>query len=226
MSTTLLQGDNKVMLAQVADSSVQLLLTSPSYDPQKFDQCPPWDFAAVCDHAYRVLTPGGALVWVIQNTPVFMGENVQSYRHAVGFVDRGFTLYQTLLWERPIAAVRGSKRHYFRTFDFMFVLSKGPMKTTNLLYDRVGAEGKLTRRADIWKLKQKYETMDGTLAYPEELADAHIRSWTLPGETVLDPFMGTGTTGVVAQRLGRDFIGVELLPSRFAIAEARINLLA
>ena len=59
--------------------------------------------------------------------------------------------------------------------------------------------------------------------FPEKLAEDHIMSWTNPGETVLDPFSGAGTTGVACKRLDRDYIGIELNPDYLSIAEKRIN---
>lgn len=50
-----------------------------------------------------------------------------------------------------------------------------------------------------------------------------VNWWTLPGETVLDPFMGSGTTGVACVEMGRNFIGVEIDPVYFGIAEERIR---
>jgi len=49
-----------------------------------------------------------------------------------------------------------------------------------------------------------------------------IELHTLPGDTILDPFMGSGTTGVACVQTGRDFIGIEIDPTYFAIAEKRI----
>jgi len=46
---------------------------------------------------------------------------------------------------------------------------------------------------------------------------------SLTGQSVLDPFMGSGTTGVACKELGRNFIGIEIEPKYFAIAERRIN---
>jgi site-specific DNA-methyltransferase (adenine-specific) len=57
---------------------------------------------------------------------------------------------------------------------------------------------------------------------PEKLAHDHIISWSNEGDTVLDPFMGSGTTGVACARLGREFIGIEMNPEYVAIAERRI----
>ena len=59
--------------------------------------------------------------------------------------------------------------------------------------------------------------------FPEALAIDHIISWSNEGDTVLDPFMGSGTTGVACKNLGRDFIGIELDQGYFDIAQQRIE---
>ena len=55
------------------------------------------------------------------------------------------------------------------------------------------------------------------------LATDHILSWSKESDTILDPFMGSGTTGVACQQLGRNFIGYEISPDYFKIAEKRIK---
>ena len=59
--------------------------------------------------------------------------------------------------------------------------------------------------------------------FPEALARDHILSWSYEGNTVLDPFMGSGTTGKMAKLLNRNFIGIELDEGYFKIAQDRIN---
>lgn len=61
-----------------------------------------------------------------------------------------------------------------------------------------------------------------TAVFPKELALRHIRTWTEEGDTVLDPFMGSGTTGLAALELGRNFIGCELNDDYFDMASERI----
>lgn len=58
---------------------------------------------------------------------------------------------------------------------------------------------------------------------PPELAERCVKAGSKVGDTVLDPFTGAGTTGLVASRLGRDFIGIELNPAYVALAEDRIH---
>lgn len=60
-------------------------------------------------------------------------------------------------------------------------------------------------------------------AFPESLARDHIISWSNEGDTVFDPFLGSGTTGKMAIEYGRDFIGIERDPSYFSIAKKRIE---
>jgi DNA modification methylase len=59
--------------------------------------------------------------------------------------------------------------------------------------------------------------------YPVELCDFFVKAYTNEGDTILDPFMGSGTTGVACKNLNRNFIGIELDPKYFKIAEKRIN---
>ena len=59
--------------------------------------------------------------------------------------------------------------------------------------------------------------------FPEQLAHDHILSWSNEGDTVLDPFMGSGTTGKMATHLNRNFIGIEREAEYVEIAKARIN---
>ena len=64
---------------------------------------------------------------------------------------------------------------------------------------------------------------DHPAMFPEKLAHDHIISWSNEGDTVFDPFTGSGTTGKMAVSLGRSFIGFELDPDYFAIAQKRIR---
>ena len=89
--------------------------------------------------------------------------------------------------------------------------------------------GEYGARTNVWE----YSTGNGKSStdpaayqhpaiFPEKLAEDHIRSWSNPGDMILDPFMGSGTTGKLATLLGRKFIGIEISDNYFKIAEARI----
>ena len=84
-------------------------------------------------------------------------------------------------------------------------------------------------RTNVWKYNTAYGFAGDTSAYshpavfPESLARDHILSWSNEGDTALDPFMGSGTTGKMAVLSGRKFIGFEIHEPYFEIAKRRIN---
>jgi DNA modification methylase len=86
------------------------------------------------------------------------------------------------------------------------------------------------RRLNVWDIDSGYmKTTKDCFAYdhpamfPETLANDHILSWSNPGDTVLDPMMGSGTTGKMAVLNGRNFIGIEIAPEYMEIAKRRIE---
>jgi DNA modification methylase len=74
----------------------------------------------------------------------------------------------------------------------------------------------------VWTGVTGASTKDHPAPYPEEIAERLIRMFSFVGDTILDPFMGTGTTTVAAAKWGRDSIGVEIDPQYFEFAENRI----
>jgi len=75
----------------------------------------------------------------------------------------------------------------------------------------------------IWSGLTGSSTQNHPAPYPEELAERLIRMFSFVGDTVLDPFMGTGTTTVAATKWGRNSIGVEIDPHYLKLAEQRIH---
>jgi site-specific DNA-methyltransferase (adenine-specific) len=78
-------------------------------------------------------------------------------------------------------------------------------------------------RGNIWRYtKAGEDKTDHPAMYPQKLAGDHIATWSNPGDLVLDPFSGSGTTAKAAKELGRRFLGFEINPEYCAIAERRI----
>ena len=87
------------------------------------------------------------------------------------------------------------------------------------------------KRFNIWDINTGYmKTTKDKIAYkhpaifPEALARDHIISWSNPGDTVLDPMMGSGTTGKMAKQLNRNFIGMEINEEYYKLAKKRMDL--
>jgi len=74
----------------------------------------------------------------------------------------------------------------------------------------------------VWTIGTKPFTGAHFAVYPEELCVTPILAGCPKGGIVLDPFMGSGTTAVVARKLGRSFMGIELNPKYIALAEKRL----
>lgn len=200
---------------------------------------------------FRVTKSGGVVVWIVADATINGSETGTSFRQALHAMECGFNLHDTMIWAKPtFSAVGALRTRYAPVFEYMFVFSKGYISTFNPIKDRLnksfgqvrrgptirGADGKMIKNKDaeirqfgqrfnIWEVATVSQKGDAVhpAPFPEALARDHIISWSNPGDTVLDPFMGSGTTGKMAAQLGRRFIGIELDPEYFAIAKARIN---
>ena len=90
------------------------------------------------------------------------------------------------------------------------------------------SNGQFGMRHNVWDVTTTGQTGESKkfshpAMFPLSLAQDHIISWSNEGDTVLDPFLGSGTTGVAAKKLGRNFIGIELDETYFKIAKERID---
>ena len=134
-------------MAVMPDGCLDLVLTSPPYDGLRtysgsgFDQ-----FEAIAAELFRVLKPGGVLVWVVGDQTIKGSETGTSFRHALHFKDEvGFNLFDTMIYQKPPRGAVGNNKTYWQGFEYMFVLSKGRPKTINLIMDRANKE---TRQGD------------------------------------------------------------------------------
>jgi site-specific DNA-methyltransferase (adenine-specific) len=239
-----------VLRREVQDNSVQVTVTSPPYDNLRKYNGFTWDFEAVARELYRVTKPGGVVVWVVADATVNGSETGTSFRQALYFKECGFNLHDTMIWNKCGFTALGSlATRYAPVFEYMFVFSKGrpvfnPLKDRpnkhpgaklgatfrqvdgTLKTNKSGA-GKVVleygQRHNIWEVSPGFQKNLGHPAvYPEALARDHILSWSNPGDTVLDPFLGSGTTGKMAVQLGRVFIGIDISQEYTDMATKRI----
>lgn len=99
---------------------------------------------------------------------------------------------------------------------------KGGIHTEKMGTRFVNPEGRNKR--SVWTVTTKPYKGAHFATFPPDLIEPCILAGSKPGDFVLDPFMGSGTTGFVAQRLARDFIGIELNPAYIELAKQRNNL--
>jgi site-specific DNA-methyltransferase (adenine-specific) len=237
-------GDCSKVLKHIPDGSVDLTVTSPPYDNLRAyngnnDRWGEHVWKAVIQDLYRVTKDGGVVVWVVGDATIKGSESGTSFKQALWAKECGFNLHDTMIYEKNGSTFPARKDgiRYTQIFEFSFVWSKGKPKTSNLICDKKNKwaghkdfSGKhknpvpeYSPRTNIWKYTTSFGNTAGHPApFPYLLAHDHIISWSNEGDTVLDPFMGSGTTGVACARLGCDFIGIELEPEYVAIAERRI----
>ena len=251
MSMKLIQGECLEVMKTLPDSSIDLTVTSPPYDNLRTYNGYVFDFEGIAKQLYRVTKEGGVVVWVVGDATINGSETGTSFKQALYFKEIGFNLHDTMIYEKKNFAPYDPKcNRYYQGFEFMFVFSKGKPKTCNYINEKCknfgkgaggysrSASGELREdrkhknkdlkikeykiKANIWGYSNN--TRNGHPApFPEKLAHDHIISWSSEGDTVLDPMMGSGTTGKVARILNRKFIGIEISTEYFDIATRRIE---
>ena len=200
---------------------------------------------------FRVTKQGGVVVWIVNDATIKGSETGTSFRQALYAKEIGFNLHDTMIYRRN--AMPNSAKRYSQDFEYMFVFSKGSINTFNPIMipctyagcgtspTTRGKDGMLVssgrriikdykKNSNIWfytagvgKSTKDVIAHKHPAIFPEQLANDHIISWSNEGDTVLDCFMGSGTTGKMALLNNRKFIGIEKDETYFKIAQDRIN---
>ncbi|WP_334174896.1 site-specific DNA-methyltransferase [Pseudoxanthobacter sp.] len=172
----------------------------------------------------RVLKPNGT-IWVI-------GSYHNIFRVGSCLQNLGFWLLNDVVWVKsnPMPNFRG--RRFANAHETLIWASRDKdAKSYTFNYHALKAFNEDLQMRSDWTLPicsggERLKGEDGLKVHPTQKPEALLYrvllSSTNPGDVVLDPFFGTGTTGVVARRLGRRFIGIEREPAYAAAAEARI----
>lgn len=139
------------------------------------------------------------------------------WRVALAMQDDGWTLRSSVIWQRPGTLPEPTARDRpWRTHENIFVFSKGP----KYFFNRNALQGE----EDIWKIIARPKNPGSHFApYPLELVDRCLACGCPEGGTVLDPFVGSGTTMVSALASGRHGVGIELKPEYAEFAAKRIK---
>jgi site-specific DNA-methyltransferase (adenine-specific) len=227
-------------MAKMPDSFIDLTVTSPPYDNLRTYNGYSFDFEAIAKELYRITKPDGIIVWVIGDATIAGSETGTSFRQALYFKELGFKLHDTMIYEKNSPAYPASKNsnRYTQIFEYMFIFAKGSV-LKQLICDKPNKwaghkdfSGKLKNpvpdfspRNNIWRYVTSFNGVKHPAPFPEQLAYDHVVSWSKQGQLVYDPFMGSGTTAVVAKQLGRDYIGSEISEEYCAVIEERLKKL-
>ena len=250
-TVTLHLGDSAKVLENISDNSIDLIVTSPPYDNLRKYKGYTFDFEKIAKELFRVIKDGGVMVWVVSDQTVNGSESGTSFKQALFFKEIGFNLHDTMIYAKTNPIPQNHNR-YEQCFEYMFVLSKGKPKTFNPLRQPTKNAGKTFnwgnrktvldenqcrrhKETDIRvcndsKIRNNifYYSVGGgksghPAVFPYQLAEDHILSWSNEGDIILDPFMGSGTTGVAALNNNRKFIGIEINEEYFNSCTNRLK---
>ncbi len=132
---------------------------------------------------------------------------------------QGWYLRADLIWNKPNCQPESVKDRPTRSHEYLFLFSK----SEHYKYDSAAVRGPNGRNLrTVWDIHTKPYSEAHFATYPQGLVEPCIDLATSPNDLVLDPFIGSGTTGAVALEKERRFVGIELNPSYLKIAERRL----
>ncbi len=238
-------GDCIEKLAEIASGSVDLVFADPPYNLQlggtllrpdhthvnaveedwdQFDSFAAYDSfsRAWLAQAWRVLKPDGA-IWVI-------GSYHNIFRIGTLLQDLDFWILNDVIWRKtnPMPNFRG--RRFTNAHETLIWAAKSKKSRYTFNYEAMKALNDDVQMRSDWELPictgAERLKNDGKKAHPtqkpESLLARILLASTTRGDVILDPFFGTGTTGAVARRLHRNFIGIEQDSSYVKLARERI----
>lgn len=249
-----INGDCLKELKKLQDESVHLIVTSPPYhnlrvysnDPCDLSNCETYEeyyylLGLVIEECKRVLKPGGKFVIQYEDYNYTLGRDGKNGQESLTgainnlFLKNNFSLWTKAFWRKYSAqrAMLAQGNLYYRNMkarDTILAANVGFV----YVYKKEG-DCEVIKGSDI-TLAEWAEIADGVWNIPnsgishstpfaEELVRRCIKLWSCPGDTVLDPFAGAGTTNKVAIECGRNAIGIELQKEYYDLAiERRFSL--
>jgi modification methylase len=243
----IIRGDCVAAMSRLPDGCVDMIFADPPYNLQlggdlfrpeggRVDAVDDdWDkFATFADYdaftrawlgeARRILKPDGTL-WVI-------GSYHNIYRVGAALQDAGYWILNDIIWRKtnPMPNFRGTR--FTNAHETLIWASRGEDSRYTFNYRAMKAlNDELQMRSD-WTIPicaggERLKGVEGSKAHPTQKPEALLYrvllACTNAGDVVLDPFFGTGTTGAVARRLGRQWIGIERETRYIDVARQRID---
>jgi modification methylase len=227
---TVIQGDCLEVMKTFPDNSVDCIVTSPPYNKGgkngnsktsswkamniKYgdfndDLPPPLYIQQQMDlikEMVRVIKPHGS---------IFYNHKGQSKDNRLVFPEYvfGFNLRQIIIWERS-ATPQLAPMWWYPTTEYIFWITK-----SNVL-PKFYRKGKFL--SEVWRFPAK-PMKDHPAPFPEDLVEQCVVSTTDENDVVLDPYMGSGTTAVVARRMKRNYLGIEMNPEYIKLSQERLD---
>jgi DNA modification methylase len=211
-----------------------------------------FDFEGIAKELFRVTKDGGVVVWVVGDATINGSETGTSFKQALYFKEIGFNLHDTMIYAKenwvPLTHNRYEQQwEYMFIFSKGRLSTFNPIKIPCIHEGRVPFgtfrhTGKETQEAhsnkgvnenkikgniffyQVGNMKSSKDrcAFQHPAIFPLQLVTDHILSWSNKGDTIFDPFLGSGTTIIAAINLSRKFIGIEKDSAYIDICKRRI----
>lgn len=244
---TILQGDCIELLKEIPEKSVDLIFADPPYNMQtegellrtdgttfngvtdkwdKFENLQTYDMfcKAWLSECRRILKDDGA-IWVI-------GSFQNIFRLGYILQDLGFWILNDIVWSKPNAVPNFAGTRFQNSHETLIWCAKGKHSKYHFNYKTMKYLNGGKQMKSVWDIgicigNERLRDASGKKIHstqkPEKLLYNIILSSTKKGDIVLDPFFGTGTTGAIAKRLNRHYIGIERERHYIEAAQKRIE---
>ena len=227
MLNEVIEGDCVEKLKDLPDNSVDLVITSPPYDNIEgsgyskgkkdilFLKLYSDFFDGVLNEIYRVLKPTGQLYLNLKSGTI---NKTLVTPHWIEFLEsfKQFKLKSYIIWKYS-GSFDSTKVRFHLDYEIIYHLSKTDDITINYESDE---KDPLT---SVWYIPHFITNRLHPVQMPEALAEKIIKRGSKEGDLVLDVFAGSGTSLVVAKKLNRNFIGIEINPEHINTIKKRLN---
>lgn len=221
-------------MRNMPNNFVDAIITSPPYDDLKKYNGYSFDFKSIANELYRILKEGCVLVWIVNDKIENGSETGTSFNQALYFKQIGFNLHNTMIWQKTNPMPQIQHNRYLDAFEYMFILSKGKVKTFNPIRisckdagnnykyttkhpsenkDRIKKNFKINKTKvlnNVWSVAVSKLKTEHPATSPQKLIDKHIITWTNEDDLIYDCFSGSGTTALSCIKYKRKFIGSEI----------------
>ena len=239
----LYHGKAEIILPLIKDK-VDMVLTSPPYDDLRNYEGFDFNFEKTAKGLHNIICRGGTCVWIVGDATHDGSESGTSFYQAFYFKKTGFKLHDTMIWKKRKAPQ--DQKRYEPEFEYMFIFVNGILKTFNpiterrksndkrifkgfhreknneIKYSNIKEKKDMVTIGNIWEINNR-DRIDHPAFFPLKLAKNHIYTWSNKNDVVMDPFFGSGTSGLACEKLNRRWIGIEISEKYCEIAKKRIK---
>lgn len=130
---SIIEGNCVEVMKSFDENSIDLTVTSPPYDNLRTYKGYVFSFEEIAEQLYRVTKPSRIVVWVVADATIKGSETGTSFKQALHFKEIGFNLHDTMIFQKTNPIPQIYRKRYNNIFEYMFVFSKGEVKTHNAI---------------------------------------------------------------------------------------------